>query len=123
MQDLLREQPTHTAQIDLVQLTIDMVVAQCETLAVFKKMDGSDYDLLCAGIDALVEMVQGEGGSDYVVRGRSANLASPPASLSSRFTHTSRSHRSTPETQHCSPPLSPPPQRVVHEQPERDRLR
>ena len=59
MQDLLRDQPDHAANVNLVHLGASMFVTLCETNAALRRMEESEFGLVVSALDFLIESVQG----------------------------------------------------------------
>ena len=58
-QDLLREQPTHSGEINLITMVCDMLVTQCSNKKLVKAMQREALDLVCDTLDCMVEVLQG----------------------------------------------------------------
>jgi hypothetical protein len=59
VQDLLREQPSHSGNINLIVLVIDTLVCQCDSSSALKKMEQCEIDMVNSTLDVLIEVVQG----------------------------------------------------------------
>jgi hypothetical protein len=58
-QDLLREQPTHSGDINLVLMVCNMLVVQISSVKLVVRMQKEALDLLGATLDCLTEVLQG----------------------------------------------------------------
>ena len=55
-QDLLREQPTHSGDINLVSMLCDMLLVQCYNTSYVKIMQREQVDLVCETLDTMAEV-------------------------------------------------------------------
>merc|ERR1719424_1279837 len=58
-QNLLREQPTHAGDINVVQWCIDLLELQCGEPKYLKSMQNENLELVSANFDVLTEVLQG----------------------------------------------------------------
>ena len=67
-QDLMREQPTHSGDINLVGIMCDLLLVQCENITLIKRMQAEQIELVCSTLDTLVEVLQGPcvGNQDFI---------------------------------------------------------
>lgn len=66
LQSLVRAQPMHSADINLLKLMVEMLVLQCEDPTLLKRVENTSLELIIATLDAIIEAMQGPAPANQV---------------------------------------------------------
>jgi len=93
LQNLVRSQPMHAADINLLKIMVEMLVIQSEEPILLKRMENIGVEMLVSTLDAIIESMQGpcHGNQLFVVK--SDALVAIKNIIPSTFTESNKERR------------------------------